>query len=562
MICPKCGETLSDDAQFCGSCGAKIEAAAAAEQTPVQEQPVQPVQPAQPVQEQPAPAANANTINAADIANKAKAVGGEALNKANAVADSATAAVKKVVPGATKKIIIIAAAALVVVIVACFIIFGNLISKAGSTSYQSIPHSVYLTNNGGELALFIDGKAISNDATYQSGSYTFAQNGNAIVYNGVLYKIDGTKLVEVNDSVTGAKVSKNSNAILYISDNAMYIYKDGKENLVFDEFEKSASTVTAVLSPNGNTVVFVDKADDIVTYIYKGSKAEKLGKNIHPLSVSDDASVLYALKYDVSESGTATKGNVLYLVKNGKVDDLIKVKGEVTSIKYSSNDAKKILFVSTMGTYYYAPNLKETIKVDSNSISTIVPTNCLNKFDDFKSFIGIDGASVKKFTLKGDSFEKYTIASAITSYKLSADGKTLLYKRNNNLYSISTTSDNAEAVKLAEDVGVFGASADLTKIYAINTDNELVFSNGKSEKTTKICDDAQNICVSSNGVCCYEVDDVLYTTSGGSKGSKVEKMSDVTSISVSNGKYFYVLNDGVLYVSSDGKSFTKTSVEK
>ena len=554
MICPNCGTTLSDDAQFCGTCGAKIAAPAAA-------QPVQPVQYVAPVQ-QAAPAANQNAVSAADIANKAKAVGGEALNKANAVADSATAAVQKVVPGVNKKILIIAAAALVVVIVACFIIFGNLISNAGSSSFTRIPHHAYPVNNDGELVLFIDGKAVSTDAEFKSGSYTYAYNANAFVYGDVLYKVDGNKLVEVNESVSSVKVSKNSNAFVYISDDALYIYKDGKEKLIFDEFEGNITSGAIVISPNGNSVAFMDKTDDgIATYLYSGSSAQQIGKNYYPLSISDDASVFYGLKYDVNDSGSAAKTDNLYIIKNKKAEDAVKVKSDITGIKYSSKDAKKILFLTSSGTYYFAPNLSESIKVDSGSVSVIVPRGNVAAYDDFKSFIGTEGSSVKKFTLKGDSFEKYTIASNVDSFSLSADGKKLVYMKNYSLYSISTTSDNAEAIKLESMVTSFETNADLTKIYIKNVDGELVFSNGSSEKTTKITDDVEQFAVSLDGVCCYEKDDALYSTSGGSKGAKVDKMSDVSSVYVKNASIFYVYNDGTLYVSTNGKNFTKSSVE-
>lgn len=570
MNCPKCGEPLSDDVLFCSSCGAKIERNEAGDS--VEQSVQQPVQPVQQPEEAPVQnaqqagqenAANANTISAADIANKAKAVGEDALNKANAVADSATAAVAKVVPGVNKKILIIAAAALVVIIVACFIIFGVLIGNAGSSAFAKVPHAAYFANNDGELALFIDGKVVSSDAEYKSGTYFYAYNGNALVYNGVLYKIDGNKLVEVNDSVSGVKMSRNANALLYVSDDAMYIYKNGKENLVFDDFTNSSTTSSAVISPNGSAVMFFDKSDDeIITYVYKGSKAEKLGKNLHPLVISDNASAIYALKYDVSESGLASRGDTLYFLNNGNADDPVKVKGDYSAIKAVSKDGRKILFTSSSGTYYFAPNLKESVKVDSGSVTPVFPDYTIAQLDDFKSFVGLDGASVKKFTLKGDSYDKYTIASAVESYKLSIDGKKLLYKRNGDLYSISTTSDNAEPVKLIEDVALYGASSDLSKIYAVNYDDELVFSNGKSTKPTRVDDDAEKIRVSMNGVCCYVVDDALYTTSGGSKGAKVDKMSDVASITLNYGSYFYVYNDDVLYVSSNGRSFDKTNVEK
>lgn len=596
MFCPNCGKEISDDAIFCGFCGAKIENETVNQQQPetesnqtennqtanvetqtetkaetqenVQsaqnEQNNEANQQAQPVQDTKTEQPKANSVSASDIANKAKAVGEEALNKANAVADSATEAVKKVVPGVNKKILIIACAALVVVIILCFVIFANLVGGgSSSSSFDRISHSVYAVNNDGDLALFIDGKTVKTDAEYDGSEISYAYNCNAVIYDGILYSVSGDKLSEVNDSISNFKMSANKNAYVYLSDDGLYIYKDGKETVIFDDFEGSISISSVAVSPDGNAVAFIDKTDDeVVTYVFKGSKAEKTGENFQAIVVSDDASVLYGYKYKETDYGFS-RDDALYFAKGGKTDDLTKIKGNYSSMASISKDAKKILFTTNSGTYYFAPGMSEAIKADSDSIEPLFPLYTSEKLDDFKSFVGTNGYSVKKYTLKGDSFEKYSIVSSSTGAVLSPDGSRVLYLRGDNLYTVST-KENAEPVKVGEDIySVIGASADFSKIYLVNDDDELVFSNGKSEKTAKITDDVDNAVVTADGVCCYISDDVLYTTSGGSKGSKVDKMNDVSSLCLSSdGKVIFVYNDDTLYVSTNGKTFEKTDVER
>ncbi|MCH5203722.1 MAG: zinc ribbon domain-containing protein [Oscillospiraceae bacterium] len=555
MFCPNCGEQLKDDAIFCGSCGAKMESNNQYTQIPIQ-QPTQPPMQApiqQPIQD-PAQTASqdAPKTSAADIANKAKDVGGKALNKANAAADSATAAVKKLIPGMNKKILLISCAGLLVLILALIIIFAN-IAAANSGIFKKTTHFFDNFKVNGEIAMFVDGKVVSTEVD-SFDKYVYAYNTNALVLGNTLYKVDGNKLTEVNDNIIFVHASVNKNAVVYLSntDKALYLYKGGKESVIYDDFETPAAAIpNTMASPNGNAVLFRDYVDgEFVTYLYRGSKPEKIGVDLCPRGISDDASVMYFSSDDA-----------LYFCKNRNVGDKVKIKTDFENVTTWSYDGKKILFTTSSATYYFSPNLGEAIKVDSGSVKPVFPHNSEEYLNDYRDFIGISGSTIKRYVLKGDSYEKYTIASSVSSYDLSQDGKNLVYLKANKLYSISTANENAEPVKLADNVKSFLSSLDHTKIYALTTDGDLIFSNGHSTKAVKISDDVKNYRISTSGVCCYVKDGVLYSTSGASKGSKVEKMNDVTAISFGGESYFYVVNDGVLYVSTNGRSFEKTKYE-
>lgn len=544
MFCPNCGEQLSDDAKFCGACGAKLGDSAENVENA-----------ANAVNQEETQNAADNGITAADIANKAKAVGEEALNKANAVADSATAAVKKVVPGVNKTILLIACAALVVIIVVCIIIFANLVGNKASFSYDRVPHSLYTAeNDDGELVLFLDGKELKNQegVSYLSGSPSFAYNCNAFVYGGDLYKIDGDKFTLVKEDIDNVTVSSNKNALAYACDDEVFIYKDGKETNIYTV---DGSLMSIVISPNGSAVAINVREDgEYVSYVSKGSKASKFSDDFAVGIISDDASIMYC-------SSEAE----LRVVKNEKADDSVRIEKTIGNIVAMSKDNKKLIYTTSGGTYYYAPGLKddEPVRISKYSVTPIFPTGTDGLLDDFRSFLGYENSSIKKYTFKGDEFESYSIASGISSYRLSSDGNKLLYSKSGSLYVKDTRNENAEATEVVEDLygsSYYYANADLSKIYAFNDDDDLVFSDGRSNKTSKIDSDVDKVIVSSDGVCCYVKDDTLYTTSGGSKGSKVDKMNDVTSIRLSNYSIFYVWNDDTLYVSTNGKSFTKTSV--
>ncbi len=555
MFCPNCGEQLSDDAKFCGACGAKIDETAESAENAANIGNTESTVNLEKA-ENTANVGNAeNGITAADIANKAKAVGEEALNKANAVADSATAAVKKVVPGVNKTILLIACAALLVIIVVCIVIFANLVGNKASFSYDRVPHSLYTAeNDDGELVLFLDGKELKNQegVSYLSGSPSFAYNCNVFVYAGDVYKIDGDKFTLVKEGIDSVAVSSNKNALAYACDDEVFIYKDGKETNIYTV---DGSLMSLAISPNGSAVAINVREDgEYISYISKGSKAKKFSDDYMVGIISDDASVIYC-----------SDDTELRVIKSEKADDSVRLEKYVGNIVAMSKDNKKLIYTSSGGTYYYAPGLKddEPVRISKNGVTPIFPVGTVGMLDDFRSFLGYENSSVKKYTFKGDEFDNYTVVSGISSYRLSSDGNKLLYSKGGSLYVKDTRNENAEATEVVEDLygsSYYYANADLTKIYAFNDDDDLIFSNGRSNKTTKIDTDVDNVVVSADGVCCYVKDDTLYTTSGGSKGSKVDKMNDVTSIRLNNYSVFYVRNDDALYVSTNGKSFTKTSV--
>ncbi len=577
MFCPNCGEQLSDDAKFCGACGAKLGDAAENAENAANigntessvnlektESPVNLEKTESPVNAQDTESAAVNQeaaqneadkgITAADIANKAKAVGEEALNKANAVANSATDAVKKVVPGVNKTILLIACAALIVIIVVCIIIFANLVGNKSSSLFDRVPHALYTAENeDGDLVLFMDGKELKNtdDAEYLSESVTYAYNGDVFVYGGDLYEISGNKFTLEKEDIESVALSTNKNALAYACDDEVFLYKDGKETKIHDV---EGRLLNIAISPNGNAVAVNEIEDgDYISYVSKGSKAKKFCEEMIVGIISDDASVMYC-----------SSGYELRVVKGEKADDSVRIEKAVGNIVSMSKDNKKLIYTTDDGSYYYAPNLKdnEPVRISKNSIIPITPAGTDGLFDDFRSFLAYENSSVKKFTFKGDGFNSDSLASNVSSCKLSSDGNKIVYSRSGSLYVRDTRNVNAEAVKIVNDLyrsGSFYANSDLTKIYALNDEGDLVFSDGKSNKSSKVDSDVDNVVVSASGICCYLKDDTLYTTSGGSKGSRINKMNDVTSLLINNYSVFYAVDDDELYVSTDGKNFTKTS---
>ena len=494
-------------------------------------------------------------VGAANNAQNASESVKKAANNVKSAVGSAAANVKNFIVN-NKKIAIICAAALaaVVAIIIIIVIIANAAQGPGAAIFDRNDHSVLAFDDGGDLLLYVDGKEIKNSLEYNGWSEPEYYYGCGVVrYNGGLYKIEGEKLREINDDVSSVYVSSNENAVAYVSDEDVYLYKDGKETKIYSI---DGYLWTMAISPNGNVVAINARDDDgYVTYLSKGSKAQKFSDEYLVGIVSDDASVMYATAFDDESE--------LYVIKNEKADDAERIKDNVGNLNCVSKDNKKILFTVSGNTYYYAPDVKddEPIRVSKGSVTPLFPENTVKALDDFKSFVALDGGSIKLFSLNGDEFESETIVSSASNVSISLDGKTLVYTKSGDLYSVKA-SKNAEPVRLEKDIRSYDADATLTKIYISDDDSNLVFSDGRSKKTTKISSDVYDYAVSMDGVCCYIDDkDVLYTTSGASKGNKVDKMSNTESVYTSGGSIFTAINDDTLYISADGKTFTKTDYE-
>ena len=133
------------------------------------------------------------------------------------------------------------------------------------------------------------------------------------------------------------------------------------------------------------------------------------------------------------------------------------------------------------------------------------------------------------------------------------DGKTFFYIRNNNLYTLNGSKEDAEAVKLASDVNKFVVTSDGKIVFYMNEDDELVSQKG-TDKPFKICDDVDEYMLFQGKTLFYLSDGTLYKSTG-AKGEKVTVKGDVEDIGADRFFLSVTTDEDVTYISVDGKKF-------
>ncbi|MCM1164914.1 MAG: zinc ribbon domain-containing protein [Lachnospiraceae bacterium] len=445
-----------------------------------------------------------------------------------------------------KTALIIAAAAVVfvllVVLIACF-------GGASSGSGSGIKGAYYIYNDSGECGLIYNGKKIKGTDISTAVNVSYSSDGSKAVLNDgnkALYYLSDGKVSKITEDFETfmLSISADGSTVVYVYDDAIYTYKNGKSSKAADIEDKLS---TLVVSPNGDTIAYSEiDGDRVSAYAVKGGKKIDLDAKVQPFSVSNGGGIIYGLD----------RNSKLCYIKNLKADSAESVKAmSFNVIPVLSSDCKQIMFASDNGTYYFDSSLKEEIKVTGSTIDLAYPAGGTQSYDDLKSFVAYSDGKIIKFTRKGDDFEKETIVSSTTGFMLSADGKSILYTQFGDLYRVSVSNPDKKE-QLGSEAVDWDADFSLKNVYFVNSDGALRYADGKSKNGKKIMDDVGDFVVNLDGVCVFtDDDDTLYYSAGGGDRKKAG-LEDVEYIETAYNAVF-VRSDGDLYVSTDGKKFTK-----
>lgn len=443
--------------------------------------------------------------------------------------------------------IVIAAAALVVVILLIVLI----VAVANSSSSR---HVLYENNS---FVSFCDGDGIYRVAAngkvvgeYENEVELVVSADRSFAYvleeseDGIrIYVVDGKKNVT---EITASPVSKvlatadmTPGVVWLDSDNGIYhcTLKRGEERITRDIEETRALEDETYfhISADAETVVYTkydsEKGVDYLC-VYTDSTETKFQKNMYPVAVSDDGSMIYAY----GQRDVATKS--LYVLPFSDENDRYLISDNFNSIIDISTKGNEIVFTtvgdtdSSISTYLVAFNIKKMDEVaqptriaKGYSFSPVSTDPRVARFSTFADCyfeadvsaldLAIDKTAPVYYVNKNYEIRRISKFGG----KFDPDGDYFYYTNNDGtLQRVALDDADAVAQKIAEDIEDF-AVTQKGNLYWLDDASRLMYYNASKEKKTRISDNVESISMHdySNTLYFAIADTVsIYTTEEGS----------------------------------------------
>lgn len=537
MNCPRCDHTVSDELRFCPFCGMPIGAAAEAAVKNDSEN-------------APDPAVSHSALKTADrVWKKTK----EAADAVKGDARFAAAAFKerRFRDLLRSKTAICCAAVLAAVILIVVVSSCAAIGASGN----GIKGTYYLAKDGSEAVCLYNGDVIKGTdlsdralivASSLDGTVALLQDENE------LYILEKGKSALITDeySPNSGNLSRNGKTAAYISDGTLYAYRGGKSDKISDI--DTPNFTSPVISPDGGVVAFtnLDENAGVTGYAWKGGRLIDLETDIIPFSVSNGGKLIF---------GSDLSNNLKY-IKNLRRDSDEKV-DSFSVITAISTDHTELLYIKDGKTYCCAPSINpdDGIRIAKSVVSPLSElyyNGSVRYLDSFKRFYGKGNGALYEYSRKGESYDDEKIISDADDLVLSANQKSFVCIDDDNNVIKGDLSNARNAEKIGKDARRLGANDTLSSVFYIDDDNDLRYAG----KSVKVASDAVGFVVTSGGVCVfYDDDDELYYSVRGGVKRKIH-IDDAESLEIRN-DIVYLVADGELYVSANGKSFKRTGVD-
>ncbi len=502
--CPNCGTKYEDNVKFCATCGTQLpDAPEAILQV-----------------EDPAPASEKK------------------------------AALPKTILGMPiAKLAALCAAVLAVIVL--LIIFIPKLFGGGSVGVKD----VVMAEGDGEkwFGFSKSGKVVSQNNEAKMRQQDLTGDGKLFVFitsEKELWTFNGSSFKKIAEDVADFDLAPVGTGIAYTDlEDTLYLYNGSKSQKVYEEI-----TSFCCISPDGKAVAFTVKGEENTkAYLYNG-KVQELGKDILPVALSDGGKYVYLQRN--------TSDNQAYYVQKGTDSDSRQKLGDNFRSAIFNTTGTQVLFFDGSKTYF-CENGGERQSVSSNRLSALLPENTFihgssyaysNLKNQFYTFSGDTGTNISLLTSK---LELESRMKNVSDYELQKDGKTLVYTKNDNLYSANISKSSPEGTKLVDSVNDFVVSQDGKTVMYLDEDRVTYTVKTSGGKAAKVSEDSYSDAVACGSGFLYVIDSELYYTTGG-KGSKVSGLSDDVQ-NISNMAQYALINckDGTIFLTTNGKSVKK-----
>lgn len=435
-------------------------------------------------------------------------------------------------------------------------------TTAAENSYYQVGLDTLMTSEGEDIVV---------DEGISTLTYS-ADKSLAVVkdYDGALFVVDGTELVEVAEEVNYFVVSNYGDSIAYITDKedgvgTLYLYNVSKAKSTEIDDEVYAGDI--VLSADGKSVAYITDCEvengwfsTTVTgnvYVSKnGKEGEQVAKDSVPLAVTDGGKHVFYIK----------DSEKLYM-------DEEKLGSGISSRVYFNEDYTELIFNEDDNAKYFTVKMKEPVKVKKGSFTSLyAPENVV------LASLGVDNYTVYSYGVDSfnktlwciDSYEAYYVYdkgeeteklnSYLTQYQMSENGKSMLYLDGGQLVLIDDIEKSREGETVAYGLYFmesFVASEDFKNIYYYNNeDDELCYI--KKGESVRIADDADTFVYSDKyNVIFFIEDDELFYATKTAKSKKDVCGEEVTFVFVLDGEVYFTLEEDDVYSLNRMKSKAK-----
>lgn len=456
------------------------------------------------------------------------------------------------------KLFLICAGAVLLLIILIIVIVN--VASSPKSAVNPRKGSYYGVTSSGERILLYNGNVVEK-TDFSSSSDLIAESRDGtkvLVADGdELTLVDNGKAALITDELyeKRAKLSE-SGTVVYLTEDSLCVYSGNKSNVIDDDFD-NIGRVSFAVSPDGKTVAYNEYDRDAVRYkylrVWDGKGVIDLEERFYPTYVSNGGKIIY---------GSDSNSKLTYL-KNLKAGSAEKLNGSGSKVTILSADHSRIMYLNeSNGRYYlFDASLNEPVEMSKRSIDILIPGNYSAYPQDLRTFYAQSGYTVYRYSRSGDSYESERIVSGAYNIMLSADGKTIVYQDDNEIFKVSVSNPDVK-IPVASDVTMYSdrsfmCDPSANHIYYIDDDGDLRYA-GKDSK--KIASDIRSYYVNESGVCVYVNDDrdMFYSIRGGDK-VKISGISDEISNFFIKDNIFYAMTDDEVYVSTDGKGFKKVA---
>lgn len=440
--------------------------------------------------------------------------------------------------------IIIAVAAFVVVVLLVVLIVAVVNSNSGHVLYENNSF-VSFCDGDGIYRVAANGKVVGE---YENEVELVVSADRSFAYvleeseDGVrIYVVDGKKNVT---EITASPVSKvlatadmTPGVVWLDSDNGIYhcTLKRGEERITrdIDETRALEDETFFHISADAETVVYTkydsEKGVDYLC-VYTDSTETKFQKNMYPVAVSDNGSMIYAY----GQRDVATKS--LYVLPFNDENDRYLISDNFNSIIDINTEGNEIVFTTAgdteISTYLVAFNIKKMDEVaqptriaKGYSFSPVSTDPRVARFSTFADCyfeadvsaleLAVDKTAPVYYVNKNYEIRRISKFSG----KFDPDGDYFYYTNNDGtLQRVKLDDADAVAQKIAEDIEDF-AITKKGNLYWLDDASRLMYYNASKEKKTRISDNVEGISMHdySNTLYFAIMDTVsIYTTEEGS----------------------------------------------